>query len=117
MTGALLVPERECQVGLEEGGEIDGPDPRATTTKVDRFSAGRVKGMQATGVATRLDLQSVMPWLSGHLDPLVRVDRSDVVAVEADAERATSKLHNTILFSDQSQGCHHVFIPFFRRMS
>ena len=42
-----------------------------------------------------------MPRLERHLDRLVPIDRSDLLAVEQDLERATSELHKTASFSDQ----------------
>jgi hypothetical protein len=110
----LLLRESECQVGLDDGREVAGPDHSTVASKVDYRPVSRVEGASAAGVSTILDLKRVLPWLYRHLDRAVHVDRADVFAIEQDAKRAPSKLHNDASFSDQVQGGRHVRCPFSR---
>jgi hypothetical protein len=40
----LLARERASQVGLDDGRQLDRPDPGAVAAEIDDLSLGRVKG-------------------------------------------------------------------------
>src|SRR6516225_2236052 len=89
----LLIPSQaDCEIGLEDGGDVGRPDPGAVTPEVDDLTVGGVEGAGLAGVPALAQGEVVASGFDLRLCRVVVRQRADRLAIDQDLKPSSPKL-------------------------